>query len=660
MRWKLTFVLLLLNAAAFYYLYYLENREDPRLALRNESSLVLPNANDITGITVNSRQEDGSVQTRQLEQTRDGWQLIEPVKWPANENAVQKILAQLEFLERETRIPVSDIEQHRQGLADFGLDPPRYELILKSYDTETKLDIGMPTQMGNRLYIMSPDGKEVLVVGNELLGSIAVPLSQLRNQRIFDIPVFELDSLAIQTPAQRIRLSKGADGWAFETPVPAKADDLLVQNALALIVGQRVQRLLPTGEISPELAGLTTPAIRVTLGGNNRRQTLLLGGEVPDLPEGVNPQFYARLENGGDDTTIFTVEQAPFEWLTRAQEDLRERRILRFKPEDVTTVEINRAGKTLTLQRLEKRAPEDPPTWQSVAASSGGDVKTEAAATKLVNQLTQDLSLLEAIAFVSDAPAPSELEAWGLTDPVASVTVRAKKDWTLILGNNISAGEQSNPPAWANARNLYSKTADNAFVYAVDLGVLGALRADSLAYRDRTLTSLPKDARVKSLTITDLNNNETLLQQSIDTASQTWPTALPADDINRGDILTIVDTLKDFKIKEYLLPEFRELPNLPWRYRLDAEIILPGGDGSVEKRAYYFTLRDGVRQVGGSPQQNITFTLERSTIDALFPLTLEKNQPAAPRSEQDVMNAPLDAGAPKRAPGQTMPNEAAN
>lgn len=658
MRWKLTFVLLLLNAAAFYYLSHLENREDPRDALRDESSLVLPNANDITGITMQARGEDGAVQTRKLQKTRDGWQLVEPVKWPANENAVQKILAQLEFMERETRIPMSDIEAHRQGLADFGLDPPQYELTLTSYEGETKLDVGMPTQMGNRLYVMSPDGQDVLVVGKELLSSIAAPLEQLRDQRIFSIPVFELESLAVQTNAVRIRLAKGADGWMFETPVPAKADDQLVQNALALIVGQRVQRLLPAGEISPELAGLTTPAIRVTLGGNNRRQTLLLGGEVTGLPEGTKPQFYARLENGGDDTTIFTVEKGAFEWLTRAQEELRERRILRFDPKKVTALEITRAGKSLTLQRLEQRSPEDPVTWQSVAANSGTEVKTETAAPNLVNDLIQQLNQLEAVAFVSNAPAPSDLDAWGLGDPVAQVTIKSQKDWTLILGNNISAGDQSNPPTWANPRNVYAKTAEKAFVYAVDLGILGALRADSLAYRDRTLTSLPKESRVKSITITDLNGNEVLLKQSINPASETWPTALAEDNVDRAEILTLVDTLKDFRVKEYLLPEFKELPNLPWRYRLDAEIILPGGDGSVEKREYFFTLRDGIRQVGGSPRQNVTFTLRQPLIDALFPLTLKKNPPPAPMTEQEVLDAPLDAGAPKHAPNQPSPNAA--
>ncbi|WP_309399366.1 DUF4340 domain-containing protein [Cerasicoccus maritimus] len=658
MRWKLTFVLLLLNAAAFAYLYYLDNREDPRAAQAADTSLVLPESSDIVGITVTSRGEDGQDQVRSLKKDdRTGWQIDQPVKWPANENAVQKILDQLRFLEKETRIPLSDIEKHGQGLADFGLDPAKFELILTARDGEkTKLEIGSPTQMGNRLYIMAPGGKEVLVVGDELLGSIAAPLSELRNQRIFDVPVFELESLSVQSQAQRIRLVKGADGWSFETPVPAKADDQLVQNTLALIVGQRVVRLIPTGQISPELAGLTTPSLRVTLGGNNRRQTLLLGGEVPNLPENTPPQYYARLENGGDDTTIFTVNQKPFEHLTRAQEELRERRILRFDPAKVTALEINRAGKTLTLQRLEARSADEPPAWQSVAkGANGGPVKTEAASTSLVDALITELHKLEVVAFVSDAPAPSDLEAWGLTDPVAKVTIKASQDWTLLLGNNISASNETNPPHWANPRNLYAKTADKASVYAVDLGILGAMRADALAYRSRTLTSLPKDARVESIKITDLEANKVLFEQSIKTDSQTWPTALADDNVDRAEILTIVDTLKDFHVKEYLMPEFKELPNLPWRYRLDADIIIPGGDGSSEKRSYSFTIRDGIRQVGGSPQQKVTFLLTSDLIDALFPLTLGKNPPGAPRSPEEVLDAPVDAT--KNQPAPATPSQ---
>ncbi|WP_269540403.1 DUF4340 domain-containing protein [Cerasicoccus fimbriatus] len=647
MRWKLTFVLLLLNVAAFYYLYHLENRDDPRDGNAGQSSLVLPESGDIVGITVTNRATDGQEQVRELKKKdRGGWQLVKPVHWPANENAVQKILDQLRFLEKEVRIPLSDIEKHSQGLADFGLDPAQFELVLISRNGErTKLEIGAPTKMGNRLYIMAPGGKEVLVVGDELLSSIAVPISELRNQRIFDIPVFELESLSIQSQAQRIRLVKGTDGWSFETPIPAKADDQLVQNTLALIVGLRVIRLIPTGEISPELAGLTAPSLRVTLGGNNRRQTLLLGGDVPNLPADAPAQVYARLENGGDDTTIFTVVKKPFEHITRAQEELRERRILRFDPSKVTALEINRAGRSLTLQRLESSTPDAAPAWQSVAkGSSGGEVKTEAASTDLVDKLISELHHLEVVAFVSDAPAPSDLEAWGLTDPIAKVTINASRDWTLLLGNNISAPKgDANAPHWANPRNLYAKTASKASVYALDLGILSALRADSLAYRSRTLTSLPKDARVESIKITDLKDNKVLFDQSIKTDSETWPTALPEDNVDRAEILTLVDTLKNFQVQEYLLPEFKELPNLPWRYQLDAAIIVPGGDGASEKRSYYFTLRDGVKQIGGSPQQNVTFMLTSNLIDALFPLTLAKNPPAAPRSPEEVMREPLDA-----------------
>jgi len=647
MRWKTTIVLLLLNAVAFYYIYYLENREDPRQAMRDSRALVLPAMGDVIKLTLTSIAENGDRSTRVLVRDRQGWELLEPVKWPANENAVQKILTQLQFLERDTRIPLSDIRKSGQSLADFGLSPARFQLTLGTLDgDEIQLEIGAPTQMGQRLYVLAPSGDEVLVVGNQLLNAIGAPLSELRSQRIFDIPVFELQNLTIKTNTQRIRLVKGSSGWAFETPVPAKADDQLVQNALALIVGQRVVKLLVPGSVTAELTGLATPSLRVTLGGSNRRQTLMLGGEVPDLPENAPSQRYARLENGSDDSTIFTVLAAPFERLTRAQEDLREREILRFIPASVTALEIERAGKTLTLQKLESTNPDDPPAWQSVSSSPNGEVRTESAATGLVERLIRELSELEAVAFVSDAPAPSDLTNWGLTDPVAKVTVRAEEDWTLLLGNNIQASDEGNPPPWANPRNLYAKTVAKPSVYAVDLRILGALRADSLAYRNRTLASLPTGARIQSITITDLRGDQVLVEEKIDPQAETWATQLSEDNPDRPDILTVIDTLKDFRVKDYLLPQFKELPDLPWRYRLDAEIILPGGDGASETRRYFFTLRDGVRQVGGSPQQNVTFLLNQTLIDALFALTLRKNPPNVPTSPQEVIDASVDSGAP--------------
>lgn len=645
MRWKLTFVLLLLNAAAFYYIYHLERQEDPREQLQRDSQLVLPRAGDIVGITMESL-ADGRKRT--LEKTRPGWQLTEPVRWPANENAVQKILTQLEYLEREVRIPLSDIEKSGQTLKDFGLAPARFRLTLDSLGGEqTFLDIGAPTQMGQRLYVMAEGSGEVLVVNDGLLAAIAAPLSDLRSQRVFDIPVFELESLTIQTSGQRIRLAKGKDGWSFETPVPAKADDQLVQNALALVVGQRAVQLLAPGSVTPELTGLATPALRMTLGGNNRRQTLLIGASVAELSKGAPAQLYARLESGDDDGTIFTVLAAPFEWLTRAQEELRERRVLRFDPAKVTALEIQRGGKNLTLQKLESRGPDEPAAWQSVSTMANGEVKTESAATPRVTALVTALNQLEAVAFVSDAPAPSDLQAWGLDDPVASVTVRAARDWTLILGNNAGTTDEETAEPWANPRNLYARTAGHPSVFAVDLSILGDLRVDPLAYRDRVLTSLPRGARVRAIKITDLEDDKVLFEQHIDPQSETWASALADDDPDRNTVLALVDTLKEFRVKEYLLPRFEALPNLPWRYRLEAEVDMPGGGGQPETRSYSFAVRDGLKQVGGAPRENVTFLLTKPTIDALFPLSFARNPPAAPLSPEEVEQADVDAGGPR-------------
>ena len=61
--------------------------------------------------------------------------------------------------------------------------------------------IGDTTKVGNRLYVLSPDGKRIHVVGRSLADSLGLTVSQLQADTIFNIPLFEVRSFNLQTGA---------------------------------------------------------------------------------------------------------------------------------------------------------------------------------------------------------------------------------------------------------------------------------------------------------------------------------------------------------------------------------------------------------------------------------------------------------------------------
>lgn len=651
MRWKFTVILLLLNLAAAWYLYHLETRGDLKNRLDRSGRVIVPATNSIDRLTIELRGEDGQSQTRVLARERGRWELLEPVQWPANDNAVQNILTQLDFLSEQVAIPLADIERSGQSLAEFGLTDPRVLIRYRTIEGEEgEIKLGSPTKMGRRLYLLPAGGQEVLVVQEDLLGAVAVPLGSLRSHRIFDIPPFEIQSLAVQAGEQRIRLVRGTqDRWRFETPVSAAANSDLVENTLNLLYGQQALRLLPENAINPELAGLNNPRMRISIGGNNRRQTLLLGNAVPaaDLPAGSPAQAYARIDDSQAQGTIFTVLEAPFEHLRQAPDQLRQRNFMSFDSNAVTSIQIKRAGHSLTLQKLEQSKESDAVTWQAILGNGEAMVRSEPVSVLEVQRLLSQLGEISAVQFVSDSPVPSALEGWGLNDPSAEVTLRGQDglNITLLLGKSVPEQPYL----------LYAKTRNSNTVYTVEARIFAALQTSPLAYRNRMIDQLPEGARIIGLKLTDLRDDKVLFDERIRNDAIDWDEPLSDNTAEeREALLGLLGILTRFNVGHFLSEGTDAPEGMPWRYRLEVDIAPATPDATTAAHSYFFTAREGQTQIGASQTANMTFTLLSDLVDYLTPLTLTANPPTIPATTpEEVKNAKLPPLPPEETGTQT-------
>ena len=121
----------------------------------------------------------------------------------------------------------ADVVKNGQSLADYGLRPAEDDGDLHLGRARTRPGrrrsrprsrIGEATKVGQRLYLLSPDGARIHVVGRELADSLSVPLEQLRADTVLTIPVFEARALNVQTtpPAGvRVMVQRDGDRWSF-------------------------------------------------------------------------------------------------------------------------------------------------------------------------------------------------------------------------------------------------------------------------------------------------------------------------------------------------------------------------------------------------------------------------------------------------------------
>jgi len=650
MRTKITLVLLFLNVAVFAFIFYIEPHLITEESLRQTSNHVLgPEAANLIALEISSR---ASPQPLRIEKNGDAWLLSQPAGWPANLNAVSRILTELQTLEHDTSFLVADIVKNGQTLADYGLDQPQLTVTFTSGTDSAQaaqsytLRVGSETRIGNRLYVLSPDGTRIHVVDRSLVDSLTIPLDQLRDNALFTIPVFEARALRLQIAGPPVAIHRDGDRWSFESPILARADKSATELAIKDLTTLRVQSFLDARE-TDDRTGLAAPALRITVDGNNRRESLLLGNPVTPAPAGSESTetfFYAKMD---DKPAVFTVSfpNDLFQNLKNAQETLRERHFVDFDPHNVAAITLHAPNAPeLTLQRLEApAATADNAHWQIVQHSPGAGPQTQPADLAVIQRLLENLSLLSAQKFVSDAPSGSDLESWGFNRPEREIIL------ALAPSGGQPAARSTPPPSLTlqlglgSDASVYAKISGVDSVYAVDPVILAATPVVTHAYRDRLLRDLPAGARITGLKLTRLADQTILFEKSLaapaDNAKPAaWDAVLasePAD--RRAALQTLLAALRTLRAKDFVLDEFPSAvpvggENRPWSYQLDTTISLTAASGApatTTTTQLSFSERiSGGTQLAGSPEFGV-FEAEQPLLDALFTLTTAPPPPAA-------------------------------
>lgn len=633
MRSKVTFILLALNLLLFGYLLLSERPWSATQRIEDNRRRVLgPEAANLSAIEIaayDSPADGGPVPsepTRLIRLKREArgktWSLTSPIDWPANDYAVGPILTALQFLEHETSFPVSDLERNGQTLADYGLDHPRLVVTCTPSAPETAgastaakpqpplvLRIGHGTEIGNRLYILSPDGRRIHVVGPALLEALTLDLARLRSEQLLTIPVFESRALTLQSAGNsaRTRLRREQDRWVFEAPITTRAARTPVELAINDLNALRVARFLPSAP-APDASGLSTPRLRITLEGNSRRETLQLGKPVAEPAAGAEAiEHYARLD---DRPAVFTVAvpRHLLETLDSARHAMRERRFLDFDPDRVASLAI--ASPRLPELRIQKL--DAAPDWQ---LSASGQAAPQRADPALVDNLIQRLRLLEAVAFVSDAPSDADLENLGFKLPERVITLR----FDSPAGNAAAVSGVSElvlelAPPGATAPGGYARVVGQPFIYSVPPDTLDHFPVAPRVLRDRSLARLPESTRITRLVLRRAAAPEgeaPLLDYT--------PTSEPPS----AHVATLLATVRDLRARRVERDDFpAAIPvdgvEKPWAYTLEATLdpAPPGGPFilSLAERT------GGMTQLAGSKRLGLVFTLEQPVLDALWTL----------------------------------------
>ncbi|MBT4758358.1 MAG: DUF4340 domain-containing protein [Opitutae bacterium] len=632
MRFKFTIFLLTLNVITFGLILSLNKKtEQANSRSGGLSAMIGREVIEADRIELNGK---GLDTPRILEHDGSSWKITAPMQWPANYFAINRMLNQLQFLEEDASFSVAEIKQTGQTLADYGLEEPQLHLTISHEDESIELSVGTATEIGNNFYLLGPSKKDVFVVSSQVIESLLVDLGDLRNREIFNIPVFEIDALSLQIRAPeavsnadfRVRVARTNNGWIFEAPLTAEADATQVANTINTLTAAKVIEFKEQVASDPILQGLENPTMRVTLHGNKRQQTLLIGNQVPTPRiEGLSA-YFARIE---DNPTVFTVAATPFDKLREAQEGLRERSFMSFDSAALTSIELSEGDLQIRLQKLETGG------WQVIESTAESDIQPRHADPAIITKLIDDLKNLRASSFAVDSPTPTDLDRLGFNTP--------RRHVKLSLGDEQTTLQFAHPES--ENEKLYARSDKAEYIYTVDRRpTLQSIPLNAAYYRKRTLETLPEAAKIKSIQLENLLTGQVIFTHTHKGQDLIWLNALSdTDEAQREAILILLEAIRQFKVKTYLVDEYQEAYSLdsettrPWLYRLSAEILLPGDETDrSDTRSYVFAKRfSGTVQVGASSLHNVIFEVPQITLDALYTLTDDMRPPP------EALNQPI-------------------
>lgn len=631
MRTKVTLILIFLNVALFGFIFYVRPKFDIEEKIKATRTRVLgPESADIQTLTLVA-----GGQTTALAKRGESWSITAPFNWPANPHAVSSILKELQLLEHETSFLVADLPKTGMALADYGLDHPAASIAFTTTATGTPvtLRLGKGTTDGNRLYVLSPDGERIHVVSRRLATLLATPPEQLRSDELLSIPVFEVRSFNLQNSANlRIRVRRDGERWAFETPIDARASKTATELTIAGLSALRAKTFV-TEALSPELNPSTSFTLRVTLEGNNRSETLLLGAARPTTTENATEtEFYAQIEKSDYKSVVFTVAvpKPLLEQLSNAQKALRETHLYSLDPRTVTSIALRAPRQPeLALQRVD--ASGETITWQSISRTGEQASVAQPADADLVRQLIENLNNLTAEEFVSDAPSRADEEAWGFNQPELEIAI------TTMAGNTpttttLRLGVGANRGATA-----YAQFSDAHFVYAIDAEILRKIPVEPRAWRNRLLRELPAGARITAIAIQPAGpaDAKPIFQCKLD-GTQTWDDALKTEQADRqAAVRTILNQLRQLRAKSFAADHFTATvgiggPERPWSYKLLATVVLEGGAAGAQTSVQELLLSDrigGNTQLAGTQDLDALFEIEQPFVDALWTLIYGPQDP---------------------------------
>ncbi|MBM3262697.1 MAG: DUF4340 domain-containing protein [candidate division Zixibacteria bacterium] len=296
--WRNTAILGALLAILAGYFYFFEADKQTEEEIVNVFDFKTEN---VTRVKVTSE----GVTTAMENTPTQGWQIVEPITYPADPEGLSKLLSEIAGLTFARTVADSVTR-----FADYGLDPPQAAIeISVGLSAPHTLLLGDANPTASSFYAAAKGGGKVFLISNETNSTLRKNTSELRDRRLVHAKEDKVDEFIVRTRTRTINGKLDSLGtWRIYEPfrLPAERNEAvsLVGNILGMMALEYVDdhptSLAPYGLDAP----VATAMIRsrdgsvnatVSLGKTEDDRMYALSSERPTVYK-ISSHFLAQID----------------------------------------------------------------------------------------------------------------------------------------------------------------------------------------------------------------------------------------------------------------------------------------------------------------------------------------------------------------------------
>ena len=276
---------------------------------------------------------------RESDGTLSLWRLTAPIVGAADQDAVDRLLGELEWLSpRRVLENVGDADR-----AQLGLDKPRFRFGYRIDDQDYEAEVGGRDVQGDNCYLALRGERTVYVVPKTLVEALDYDVGHFRAKEFLgDITSAWAARLKLTRGAEQLSLHKEGERWWVLNEPKSLADEQRVRQLVAALDGLRALRFVERAGQAEALADLARASERIELDvvpdthredKAAQRFVLRLGGPC----KGHAGERYAQAGDKGDPVCVREEEIAQ---LLPPLPELRLTRLLGVEVSEIERIEL--------------------------------------------------------------------------------------------------------------------------------------------------------------------------------------------------------------------------------------------------------------------------------------------------------------------------------